>query len=92
MVAGRCCSALLTDEIDDEPAVGRTAGRATEEGLAVRRPARGSPAGGREVPRVPGVGEGVAEAEDAIVAVVTVDVRGGGCGGGVEERHGHEEA
>jgi hypothetical protein len=41
------------------------------------------------VPRVPGVGEGVAEAEDAIVAVVTVDVRGGG---GVEERHGHEEA
>ena len=88
--------ALLTYEVDYEPAVGRAAGGAAEEGLAVRRPARGAPACGREVERVPRVGEGVAEAEDAVVprpaaAATAVTVRGG-CRGGVKKRHGHKEA
>ena len=75
---------MVTDEVDDEPAVGRPAAGVVEVGLPVRRVGGGPPGGGREDGRVPGVGERVAEAEDAAVAagqlgVPAAGVRRGGC-------------
>jgi hypothetical protein len=70
---------VRTDEVEDEPAVGVAAGGAAEEGGAVGRPHHvvedGVP--GEHSGVVPRVGEGIAEAEDGVVAAVD----GGGGGG-----------
>jgi hypothetical protein len=70
----------VTDEVDDEAAVGVAAGGAAEEGGAVWRACYGvkdvvlCEDGGV----VAGVGEGVAEAEDGVVAPPGEAAQGGG--------------
>ena len=59
---------MFTEEVDDEAAVGGSAGGVVVEGHPVRRPREGPAGGGREDGRVAGVGERVAEAEHAGVA------------------------
>jgi hypothetical protein len=70
----------VTDEVDDEAAVGVAAGGAAEEGGAVGRARDGVKDAvlGKDGGVVAGVGEGVAEAEDGVVAPRGEAVQGGG--------------
>ena len=69
MIGSLLSGAVRTDEVDDDAAVGSPATGAFEVGFPVRQVGEGSPGGGREDGRVPGVGERVAEAEDPAVAL-----------------------
>lgn len=61
-------SSLLTDEVDDKAAVARPAGGVAKESPPVRRRAVGAGVLCGQADIVAGVGERVAEAEDARVA------------------------
>jgi len=71
---------LGTEEIDDEPAVGGPAGGMAEVGPPVRLPGGWARGRGREDGRISGVGERVAECEDAGVAR-RAEPASGGLGG-----------
>ena len=81
---------IFTDEVDDEAAVGGPAVGPAKVGLPVRRVGEGPPGGDREDGRVAGVGERVAEAEDAAVARVAVaGAAGVRLSGDGDEEKGH---